>query len=49
VNKVGPQAPNLNAIAERWMQTLQYECLDQFAVFGEAHLRYLLDPLDLQR
>jgi len=42
VNKVGPQAPNLNAIAERWVQTVQHECLDHFVVFGEAHLRYLL-------
>jgi len=43
VNKVGPQAPNLNAVAERWVQTVQHECLDHFVVFGEAHLRYLLD------
>jgi putative transposase len=43
VNKVGPQAPTLNAIAERWVQTVQQECLDHFVVFGEAHLQYLLD------
>ena len=43
VNKVGPQAPHLNAIAERWVQTVEHECLDNFVVFGEAHLRYLLD------
>jgi putative transposase len=42
VQKVGPRAPNLNAIAERWVQTVQHECLDHFIVFGEAHLRYLL-------
>jgi putative transposase len=43
VQKVGPLAPNLNAIAERWVQTVQHECLDNFVVFGEVHLRYLLD------
>jgi putative transposase len=43
VNKVGPQAPNLNAVAERWVQTVEHECLDHFVVFGEAHLRYFLD------
>jgi hypothetical protein len=43
VNKVGPQAPNLNAIAERWVQTVQHECLDHFVVFGEAHLWYLVE------
>jgi len=43
VQKVGPQAPNLNAVAEHKVQTVQHECLDNFVVFGEAHLRYLLD------
>ena len=43
VQEVGPQAPNLNAIAERWMQTVEIECLEHFVVFGEAHLRCLLD------
>jgi putative transposase len=33
----------LNAVAERWVQTVQHECLDHFVVFGETHLRYLLD------
>jgi transposase InsO family protein len=43
VQKVGPRSPNLNAITERWVQTVQHECLDHFVVFGESHLRYLLD------
>ena len=43
VEKVGPQAPNLNAVAERKVQTVEHECLHHFVVFGEAHLRYLLD------
>jgi putative transposase len=43
VQKVGPLAPNLNAVAERWVQTVEHECLDHFVVFGEAHLGYLLE------
>ena len=45
INIVGPQAPDLNAIAERWVQTVEHECLDHFIVFGESHLRYLLDQV----
>jgi putative transposase len=43
VQKVGPRAPNFNAIAEPWVQTVQHKCLDHLVVFGEAHLRYSLD------
>jgi len=42
VLKVGPCAPNLNAHAERFVLTVQSECLDHFVVFGEAHLRHIL-------
>ena len=42
VKKVGPHAPNLNAIAERFVQTAKSECLDHFIVFGEDHLRHLV-------
>ena len=35
-------APNLNAYAERFVQTLRTECLDYFVVFGEKHLRHIL-------
>ena len=42
VKKVGPVAPNMNAIAERWVQTLRQECLDHFIAFGEDHLRHIL-------
>jgi putative transposase len=43
VIKVGPRAPNLNPHIERFLQTLQVECLDHFIIFGETHLRYLVD------
>lgn len=37
------QAPNMNAFIERWIQSLQVECLDHFVVFGEDHFRYLIE------
>src|SRR5262249_3475983 len=39
--KVTPVSPNLNAYAERFVQSIKQECLDHFLVFGEAHLRHL--------
>ena len=36
IKKVGPRAPNMNAIAERWVQSIKQECLDHFIVFGES-------------
>jgi transposase InsO family protein len=32
----------MNAVAERWVQSVNHECLDHFVVFGEAHLRHFL-------
>jgi putative transposase len=42
VKRVGPRAPNMNAFAERWVQSAKTECLDHFLILGENHLRYLL-------
>jgi len=36
------RSPNLNAYVERFIQTLQVECLDYFLVFGKRHLDYLI-------
>jgi putative transposase len=35
-------SPNLNAYAERVIQSIKHECLDQFVVFGERHLEHLV-------
>jgi putative transposase len=42
VIRVGPRAPNINAYAERWVQSVRRECLDHFMILGEAHLRHLI-------
>ena len=42
VKKVGPRAPNMNAYAERWVQSVRRECLNHFIVLGEGHLRHIL-------
>ena len=41
IHEVGPAKPNLNAYAERFVQTIQDGCLDPFIVLGRKHL----DPL----
>ncbi len=42
IHRVGPAKPNLNAYAERFVQTIQQECLDHFIVLGEKHLNHLV-------
>ena len=32
------QAPDMNAFAERWVQTVKRECLSKLILFGERHL-----------
>jgi putative transposase len=42
VKRVGPRAPNMNAYAERWVQSLRKECLVHFVVVGERHHGHLV-------
>ncbi|XHR31114.1 MAG: transposase [Chthoniobacteraceae bacterium] len=42
VKRISYRSPNLNAFAERFVQSIEQECLDQFVVFGERHLEYLV-------
>ncbi|XHR31019.1 MAG: integrase core domain-containing protein [Chthoniobacteraceae bacterium] len=42
VKRLPFRSPNLNAFAERFVQSIEQECLDQFVVFGERHLEYLI-------
>src|SRR5512145_1074235 len=35
-------SPNCSPHAERFVRTVRNECLNQFVIFGERHLRYLL-------
>ena len=32
------RSPNTNAFVERFIQTIQQECLDRFVIFGEQHM-----------
>ncbi|HMO34731.1 MAG TPA: integrase core domain-containing protein, partial [Gemmatales bacterium] len=41
IKRVGPRMPNMNAYAERFVQSIKQECLDHFICVGEEHLRYL--------
>ena len=42
VMRTAIQAPNMNALAERWVQSAKRECLSRMIVFGERHLRRVL-------
>jgi putative transposase len=37
------RSPNMNAVCERAIQSVQRECLDHFVVLGEDHLRHLIN------
>jgi putative transposase len=42
VQKATYRSPNVVALVERFIQTLQQERLDHFVVFGERHLNHLV-------
>ena len=35
------RSPNTNAFVERFIQSIEQECLDRFVAFGEKHLEHL--------
>jgi putative transposase len=45
VIKTAYRSPNTVAFVERFIQTLQQECLDYFVVFGERHMDHLVSEM----
>jgi putative transposase len=43
IRKSAPQAPKMNAYAERFVLTARTECTDRMLIFGERHLRTVLN------
>ncbi|PVX27043.1 MAG: hypothetical protein CW716_04340 [Candidatus Bathyarchaeum sp.] len=41
--KTLPMAPHLNPIVERFVRSIKSECLNQMLIFGERHLRYVIE------
>jgi len=39
---ITPQAPRMNAYAERFARTIRAECTDRMLIAGEQHLRVIL-------
>lgn len=42
VKRIPPRSPDLNAFAERFVQTIKNECLDRIVPLGEEHLRQVV-------
>ena len=41
--KMPKQSPNLNSFSERFVQSIQVECLNKMILFGEQHVRYVVE------
>ena len=41
--RTAPQAPRMNATAERWISSVRRECTDRILITGRSHLRDVLD------
>jgi transposase InsO family protein len=40
--RIPARSPNCNPHAERFVQTIKYECLNHLVLFGERHLRHVI-------